>query len=43
MDLLRELFQFLRGHKKFWLIPLVIVMLAFGGIVILTQGSALAF
>ena len=43
MDFLRELLQFLKGHKKFWLVPLIIVMLAFGGIVILTQGSALAF
>jgi hypothetical protein len=37
-----ELWEFLRVRKKFWLMPIVIVMLVFGGLVILTKGSALA-
>ena len=42
MSLLAELWQFMRVRKKFWLLPILIVMLLFGGLVILTQGSAVA-
>jgi hypothetical protein len=42
MDFLRELFQFLKVRKKFWLLPIIIVMLVFGGLIILAQGSAVA-
>jgi Family of unknown function (DUF5989) len=37
-----ELWEFLRVRKKFWLMPIVIMMLIFGGLVILTKGSAVA-
>jgi hypothetical protein len=37
-----ELWEFLRARKKFWLIPIVIMMLIFGGLVVLTKGSAVA-
>jgi hypothetical protein len=37
-----ELWEFLRSRKKFWLMPIVILMLIFGGLVILTKGSAVA-
>jgi hypothetical protein len=37
-----ELWEFLRARKKFWLMPIVIMMVIFGGLVILTQGSAVA-
>jgi hypothetical protein len=37
-----ELWEFLRARKKFWLMPIVILMLVFGGLVILTKGSAVA-
>jgi hypothetical protein len=37
-----ELWEFLRVRKKFWLMPIVILMLLFGGLVILTKGSAVA-
>jgi hypothetical protein len=37
-----ELWQFLRERKKFWLLPIVIVTLVFGGLVVLTQGTAIA-
>jgi hypothetical protein len=42
MDFLRELWHFLRVRKKFWLLPLLLVMAIFGGLVVFTQGSAVA-
>lgn len=42
MSFLREFWLFLRERKKFWLLPLVLIMLLFGGLVVLTQGSAVA-
>ncbi len=37
-----ELWAFMRERKKFWLLPIMVVLLAFGAMVILTQGSAVA-
>ena len=34
--------MFLRVRKKFWLLPIIIMMVVFGGLVVLTQGSAVA-
>jgi hypothetical protein len=34
--------MFLKVRKKFWLLPIIIVMLVFGGLIILAQGSAVA-
>jgi hypothetical protein len=42
VSFLVELWEFMRARKKFWLLPLVLVMLVFGGLVILTKGSAVA-
>jgi Family of unknown function (DUF5989) len=42
MSFVAELWEFLRMRKKFWLMPIVIIMLIFGGLVILTKGSAVA-
>ena len=42
MSFLKELFRFLKARKKFWLLPIIIVMLIFGGLLILAQGSAVA-
>jgi len=42
MSLLRELWAFLRERKKFWLLPIIIVMLLIGGLLVFAQGSALA-
>jgi len=42
MDFLAELWSFLRVRKKFWLLPMLIIMVLFGGLLILTQGSAVA-
>jgi|TARA_Y100000031_G_C8012162_1_gene288601 hypothetical protein len=42
MDFLAELWAFLRIRKKFWLLPIFIMMVVFGGLVVLSQGSAVA-
>lgn len=42
MSFLAELWQFMRVRKKFWLLPILIMMVLFGGLVVLTQGSAVA-
>jgi hypothetical protein len=42
MAFLIELWQFLRARKKFWLLPIFIMMAVFGGLVVLSQGSAVA-
>ena len=42
MSFLMELWHFLRVRKKFWLLPLLLMMALFGGLVVLTQGSAVA-
>ena len=42
MSFLAEFWKFIRVRKKFWLLPLIVVMLLLGGLLILAQGSALA-
>ncbi|MEO8434655.1 MAG: DUF5989 family protein [Pyrinomonadaceae bacterium] len=42
MTLLKEIWMFLRERKKFWLLPIIIVMLLFGALMIFAQSSALA-
>jgi hypothetical protein len=42
MSLLKELWAFLRERKKFWLLPIIVVMLLIGGLLVFAQGSALA-
>ncbi len=42
MDFLVELWRFMRVRKKFWLMPMLIMMVIFGGLVMLTKGSAVA-
>jgi Family of unknown function (DUF5989) len=42
MDFLAELWRFMRVRKKFWLMPILIMMVVFGGLAFLTKGSAVA-
>ena len=42
MGFLSELWMFLRERKKLWLLPVIVVMLAFGFLLILAQTSAVA-
>jgi hypothetical protein len=42
MSFLAELWAFMRDRKKYWLMPIMIAMLLLGGLVVLSQGSAVA-
>ncbi len=42
ISILHELWVFLRIRKKYWLLPIVLVMALFGGLIVLTQGTAVA-
>ena len=42
LDLLADLWAFMRERKKFWLAPIIIVMVLLGALIVFTQGSALA-
>jgi len=42
MSFLAELWSFLKVRKKFWLLPILIVMVLLGGLIVLSQGSAVA-
>lgn len=41
-DFLKDLWGFMRENKKFWLAPIIIVMVLLGALIIFAQGSALA-
>ncbi len=41
-DFLGELWAYMRVRKKYWLLPIFVVMAIFGGLVVLTQGTAVA-
>ena len=42
LDLLKDLWGFMRERKKFWLAPIILVMVLLGGLLVLAQGSAIA-
>ena len=42
METVRELWGFMRARKKFWLLPIFVMMGIFGGLLLLTQGTAVA-
>lgn len=42
MSFFAELWTFLRVRKKFWMLPMIVMMLIFGGLLVLAKGSALA-
>ena len=42
MEFMKDLWGFLRVRKKFWLLPLIVVLLTFGALIVLTAGSAIA-
>ncbi len=42
MSVLAELWGFLRVRKKFWLTPILLMLVVFGGLIVLVQGSAVA-
>jgi hypothetical protein len=42
MSFLKEFWAFLKVRKKFWLLPILLVLIVFGGLLIIAQGSAVA-
>jgi hypothetical protein len=42
LDILNDLWAFMKERKKFWLAPIIFVLLLLGGLVVLSQGSAIA-
>ena len=42
MSFLKEFWLFLRVRKKYWLMPIFVVLALVGGLIVLTQGSAIA-
>ncbi len=41
-EVLKDLWLFMRARKKYWILPIVVVLLLVGGLLVLTQGSAIA-
>ena len=42
IDFIKEFFDFLKERKKYWLLPIIIVLALFGFLIVLSQGSAVA-
>ena len=42
MSFVIEFLKFLKVRKKYWLLPIIIILFIFGGLIVLTQGSAVA-
>ena len=42
LELIKDLWLFMRVRKKFWLAPIILIMLLLGGLIVFTQGSAVA-
>ncbi len=42
MSFIKEFWEFLRARKKYWLLPIIIVLVIFGGLIVFSQGTAVA-
>ena len=42
MNFIKEFWNFLKVRKKYWLFPIILMLVLFGGLIILSQGSAVA-
>jgi len=42
LDLLKDLWGFMKARKKFWLAPIILILLLLGGLIVLSQGSSVA-
>ena len=42
MSFIKEFWEFLRVRKKYWLLPILLTLFIFGGLIILSQGSVVA-
>lgn len=42
LEFIKELWQFMKVRKKFWLLPIMVFLILFGALIVLTKGSAVA-
>ena len=42
MEFIKEFVEFLKVRKKYWLLPIIIIVFILGGLIVLTQGTAVA-
>ena len=42
MSFIKEFWEFIKERKKYWLFPILLVLVIFGALIVLTQGSAIA-
>jgi hypothetical protein len=42
LSFIAELWSFIRVRKKYWLLPIIVMLALFGGLIVMTQGSAIA-
>ena len=42
MDFLKEFWEFIKIRKKYWLVPILLILVLLGGLIVLSQGSAVA-
>jgi hypothetical protein len=42
MDFFNEFWEFIKIRKKYWLLPILLVLVLFGGLIVLSQGTAVA-
>jgi hypothetical protein len=42
MDFIRDMIEFFMQRKKYWLVPIILILLGFGALIVLTSGSAIA-
>ena len=42
MDFIKEFWEFLKIRKKYWLLPILLVLVLFSGLIVLSQGTAVA-
>ena len=42
IEFIKEFWEFLTVRKKYWLLPILLILLLFGGLIVLSQGSAIA-
>ena len=42
LDLLKDLWEFLKVRKKFWLAPIILILVLLGALIVLSEGSAVA-
>ncbi len=42
MSFLKEIYTFMRTRKKYWLLPIMVMMVILGGLIVMAQGSAVA-